>query len=391
MKNNKFCVSKSLVYLVLLLVVLVGLGILINNLNKLQVTNTKASNSIGCNTINSDYTQGSFYKRGNSYFSQTGVDITRLGVSNYCRNLKEDKCRDAKLYIESVKNCSNLYIKNDVFYADSSCQGALVKTDKSTFDVNSIINSAYCKKWGDDYAIRYDCPGTIPDTYVYYKNGQYYLDPNHKTKVTNIGFGNICKIGYNLSGSPTITPPRYGLVKTRCSNLVDFNITGITVTPSVKDKEIYVDLRESDSSKKYYLNQSKTIWLEADKVDDYCNHSSSNLNQYLLSANDDSKPMINCQYFGLKGEKTFKLLGNNKYKYNDEELKYSTPQEICQDKCVAKSGHAICKAICRAVGKTPKDWLFSPPYGVKENKVYSDIDCSGSDYTYFFNEDGCCN
>lgn len=259
MKKDKFCINRTIVYLVLLVLVGFGFFYAINYVNKQKLFNQPKATGVGinCSTLNmgSVVKDRLFYKKGNKYYKDSNYkyEITE-GVANYC-----------KANITSPPNCINVsylyptckrpvYKKGDKFYIESSCQRIIVMDGNYAFAKNdNLLSSPYCTL-SNRYAVpvAYMCPNSkVFNAFLDTNSNKFYFFLNNgvsnliglgtKIYLDNYGFGNYCKTLANLSGTPIPTNKvMSGLSQFRCKDILP------EVQPTPHDFTRYVYANMSD-------------------------------------------------------------------------------------------------------------------------------------------------
>ncbi len=290
MKNNKFCISRTLVYLVLLIVAVFGGFYLVNRINNQKNLSSKpqAANKINClSSVNycnpNDKESKKFYigyegkEKKYFKFSNCTGEIEE-GISNYC-NYLYDKC--VKEYCPNDLN-KPLYTNMSLYFIDSSCKGLLMKKEDNG-KISAIVNlkeaqQYYCNKNRNEILpIEYTCSnGRIV---FFYKDGKYYKDPEAKKEIIDKDIGNYCKSAWikvrDVNPTLFIDPFENKLIALSCDNLKELlNITPI-IGMNYKKRYISVlaDEYYSDGNiSMYFLGTSKSSPIAVRKEDarDYC-------------------------------------------------------------------------------------------------------------------------
>jgi hypothetical protein len=294
MKNNKFCVSRTLVYLVLLVAVLVGGVYMVRSINQQQLgKNAKAAgNTFDCGSISGGVSGRNIYikivKGVKKYYKDAGYkyEITE-GVGNYCKaNITNPTTCINVGHLLNCKSKRPVYKKGTYYYANSSCTLMIVTAEDSGYklaDDTNILSVPYCRSTnGISFPFKFGCPNSQEITLFYDPNAtsskKYYFISAPKQKkvyVDEFGIGNHCIIDANAYGTPypKNTPGFYNArVEVRCS---DF-LSGILDNNNPK---VYVAISDLIQ---YSLNPlSQNIFYEsryggvAKKISDICPVSKS--------------------------------------------------------------------------------------------------------------------
>jgi hypothetical protein len=214
MKNNKFCVSRTLVYLVLLVVAVVGAFYVMNYANSQKVGSEPKAAGVKClsdgysfnckinnNQTSVNYWVGFIGNQKKYYKDNTCTKEITEGLGNYCQGLSGNKTSCVRAYCNDPNTNKPLYTKDGKYYLNSSCLGVIGIDNSGTFQpvTSTNIEDKYCtKKISELIPLQYDCPSPMQDVQFYYKNGQYYKNINDAKNnikvVTDFGVGNFCKI-----------------------------------------------------------------------------------------------------------------------------------------------------------------------------------------------------
>jgi len=279
MKDQKFCFSRTLVYLVLLVAVLVGGVYMMRSINQQQLgKNTKAaeSNTFDCGSISGGIPSRKIYvkivKGVKKYYKDAGYkyEITE-GVGNYCRaNFSNPTtCINVGHLVKCIRP---VYKKGTNYYANSSCTLMIVRdSDYELANSRNISDVPYCSLTNaKSFPLKFRCPNNKEITLFYNPNAtsskKYYFNlqtvnytdsgPGQPIYVDEFGIGNYCRITANASGTPypQNTPRFYNARQ-------EFKCSDFIMDAKYPNKKIYVTM--SDLIKYKDDPTSKIIFYES--------------------------------------------------------------------------------------------------------------------------------
>jgi len=266
MKNNKFCVSRTLVYLVLLVAVLVGGVYMVRSINQQQLgKNTKAAgNSFNCSSIvPSGVPDRNIYAKivngVKKYYKDADYKYEIIeGVGNYCKaNITNPTTCINVGHLLNCKSKRPVYKKGTNYYANSSCTLMIVGDSESFYEpVNDayILNIPYCRSTnGISFPFKFRCPNNKEITLFYDPNAtsskKYYFNlqtvnytaygPGQPIYVDEFGIGNYCIIAASASGTPypRNTPGFYNARQ-------EFKCSDFVMGAIYPNKKIYVTMSD---------------------------------------------------------------------------------------------------------------------------------------------------
>lgn len=248
MKKNKFCVSRSFVFLSLILVVLIGLVILVNKLNNSNLTTTNKAAEPNLKAYFTIY-QAGVWGQGWDFW---GIDDPVYSGGVYNSSNKTTLLARYEYYVCIDNSSSNNDIKNNAYE---------IKTNQSDFKTKylglfslsapgstKVVQGVY-GHYSGCFAVMYDKTGTyqMNGTYRPYIYSQTLEGGRYRVIVPNLTI---------IVKSSTITP-------TPISNLK----AHLNVLPRNSNNYIFLGLNNTSNQVTFTAGQQYYVWIENNSWD----------------------------------------------------------------------------------------------------------------------------